>query len=90
MRANLQARTGGISEFVPLPFVHMESPIYLAGAARRGPTLRECILMHAVARLVLHPLITNIQASWWVMFLLYWYWQLLDGAAVVVLHGHLA
>jgi FO synthase len=59
-----QARTGGITEFVPLPFVHMESPIYLAGAARRGPTLRECVLLHAVARLVLHPLITNIQASW--------------------------
>jgi FO synthase len=59
-----QGRTGGIAEFVPLPFVHMESPIYLAGAARRGPTLRECVLLHAVARLVLHPLITNIQASW--------------------------
>ena len=60
----LQRETGGISEFVPLPFVHMEAPMYLRGRARRGPTLRETILMHAVARLVLHPLIPNIQASW--------------------------
>ncbi|GAB4814256.1 hypothetical protein N2152v2_001302 [Parachlorella kessleri] len=55
---------GIITEFVPLPFVHMEAPIYLKGRARRGPTLRECILMHAVSRLALHPHITNIQASW--------------------------
>lgn len=61
---DLQARTGGITEFVPLPFVHMEAPMYLRGLARKGPTLREAILMHAVARLVLHPLITNIQTSW--------------------------
>ena len=60
----LQARTGGISEFVPLPFVHMEAPIYLKGRARKGPTWREAILMHAVSRLALHPLITNIQVSW--------------------------
>jgi FO synthase len=60
----LQKRTGGITEFVPLPFVHMESPLYLKGKARRGPTLRETILMHAVARLALHPLIHNIQTSW--------------------------
>ena len=60
----LQARTGGFTEFVPLPFVHMEAPIYLKGRARRGPTFRETLLMHAVARLALHPLITNIQASW--------------------------
>jgi FO synthase len=60
----LQAKTAGFTEFVPLPFVHMEAPIYLKGRARRGPTFREAILMHAVARLVLHPLITNIQASW--------------------------
>ena len=60
----LQERTGGISEFVPLPFVHMEAPIYLKGRARKGPTFREAVLMHAVARLVLHPLITNIQVSW--------------------------
>ena len=60
----LQAETGGFTEFVPLPFVHMESPIYLKGRARRGPTFREAVLMHAVARLALHPLIPNIQASW--------------------------
>src|SRR6185312_1608188 len=60
----LQAETGGFTEFVPLPFVHMEAPIYLKGRARRGPTFREAVLMHAVARLALHPLIANIQASW--------------------------
>jgi FO synthase len=61
---DLQEETGGITEFVPLPFVHMEAPMYLRGMARKGPTLREAVLMHAVARLVLHPLITNIQTSW--------------------------
>ncbi len=61
---DLQAETGGFTEFVPLPFVHMESPIYLKGRSRRGPTFRETILMHAVARLVLHPHIQNIQTSW--------------------------
>ncbi len=61
---DLQARTGGFSEFVPLPFVASEAPMYLAGRARKGPTFREALLMHAVARLALHPLITNIQASW--------------------------
>jgi FO synthase len=60
----LQARTGGFTEFVPLPFVHMEAPMALKGQARRGPTFREARLMHAVARLVLHPHITNMQASW--------------------------
>src|SRR5262245_62441908 len=60
----LQARTGGFTEFVPLPFVHMQAPIYLKGQARKGPTFREAMLMHAVARLVLDPLIPNIQASW--------------------------
>jgi FO synthase len=60
----LQQRTGGFTEFVPLPFVHMEAPIALRGRSRIGPTFREALLMHAVARLVLHPLITNIQASW--------------------------
>jgi len=60
----LQRETGGFTEFVPLPFVHMEAPLYLRGKSRKGPTLREAILMHAVARLVLHPAITNIQASW--------------------------
>ena len=59
-----QARTGGFSELVPLPFVHMESPIYLKDGSRKGPTWRECLVLHATARLVLHPHITNIQASW--------------------------
>jgi len=59
-----QKRTGGFTEFVPLPFVHMEAPIFLQGRARPGPTFREALLMHAVARLALHPHITNIQASW--------------------------
>ena len=61
---DLQGRSGGITEFVPLPFVSQEAPIYLKGGARPGPTFREAILMHAVARIALHPLITNIQASW--------------------------
>jgi FO synthase len=60
----LQRRTGGFTEFVPLPFVHMEAPMYLKGKARRGPSFREAVLMHAVARLVFHGLIDNIQASW--------------------------
>lgn len=60
----LQARTGGFTEFVPLPFVHMEAPIARKGLTRRGPTFREARLMHAVARLALHPLIPNIQVSW--------------------------
>jgi FO synthase len=60
----IQARTAGISEFVPLPFVHMEAPMALKGKARLGPTFREVRLMHAVARLALHPLIPNIQTSW--------------------------
>ena len=61
---NLQVKTGGFTEFVPLPFVHMEAPVFLKGKARKGPTFRESLLMHAVARLVLHPVIQNIQASW--------------------------
>ena len=61
---DLAERTGGFTEFVPLPFVHMESPMYLRGRARRGPTLREAVLMHAVARLALDPWIANIQTSW--------------------------
>ena len=60
----LQSRTGGFTEFVPLPFVHMEAPMYRRGGARKGPTWRESILMHAVARLALHPHISNIQVSW--------------------------
>ncbi|MEO9189882.1 MAG: 5-amino-6-(D-ribitylamino)uracil--L-tyrosine 4-hydroxyphenyl transferase CofH, partial [Acetobacteraceae bacterium] len=61
---DLQAETGGFTEFVPLPFVHMEAPMYLRGLSRKGPTFREAILMHAIGRLALHPLIPNIQASW--------------------------
>jgi len=60
----LQEKSGGITEFVPLPFVHMEAPLFHRGRARRGPTYRETILMHAVARLALNPLIVNIQTSW--------------------------
>jgi FO synthase len=60
----LQSRTGGFTEFVPLPVVPMATPIYLTGRSRSGPTLREALLMHAVSRLALHPVITNIQTSW--------------------------
>jgi CofH subfamily radical SAM domain protein len=60
----LQARTGGFTEFVPLPFVHMASPIYLQRKSRRGPTFRETLLMHAVARIAYHGSIDNVQASW--------------------------
>jgi len=60
----LAAETGRVTEFVPLPFIPMEAPIYRRGAARRGPTFRECVAVHAVARLVLHPHVVNIQASW--------------------------
>ncbi|MCC6195828.1 MAG: 5-amino-6-(D-ribitylamino)uracil--L-tyrosine 4-hydroxyphenyl transferase CofH [Burkholderiales bacterium] len=60
----LQTRTGGFTEFVPLPFVPMQTPIYLKGRARNGATLRESVLMHAVARLALHPVLPNVQASW--------------------------
>jgi FO synthase len=61
---DLQSETGGFTELVPLPFVHMEAPLYRRGRARKGPTWREAVLMHAVARLVLHPVIRNIQVSW--------------------------
>ncbi len=61
---DLQAETGGFTEFVPLPFVHMEAPLWRAGRTRSGPTWREALLMHSVARLALHPLIPNVQASW--------------------------
>jgi FO synthase len=60
----LQAQTFGFTEFVPLPFVPMEAPMQLRGQSRFGPTFREAVLMHAVARLALHPLIPNIQTSW--------------------------
>jgi FO synthase len=59
-----QRRSGGFTELVPLPFVHMEAPIYLRGRARPGPTFREALLVHAAGRLALHPWITNVQASW--------------------------
>ena len=61
---DLQAETGGFTEFVPLPFVHMEAPMWRRSHSRSGPSAREVLLMHAVARLVLHPLIPHIQASW--------------------------
>ena len=61
---DLQIRSEGFTEFVPLPFVAQMAPIYRRGQSRRGPTFREAVLMHAVSRLVLHPYITNIQASW--------------------------
>lgn len=60
----IQRRTGGFTEFVPLPFVHMASPIYLRGQARPGPTWDEVVLVHAVARLAFDGLMNNIQASW--------------------------
>jgi 7,8-didemethyl-8-hydroxy-5-deazariboflavin synthase CofH subunit/7,8-didemethyl-8-hydroxy-5-deazariboflavin synthase CofG subunit len=60
----LQRETGGFTEFVGLPFVHMAAPIYLKRASRRGPTWREVVLMHAIARIVYDGLIDNIQASW--------------------------
>jgi len=61
---DLQHRTGGFTEFVPLPFVHMEAPIYLRGGARRGPTFGELLAMHAVGRIALHPWFENVQVSW--------------------------
>jgi len=61
---DIQVGTHGFTEFVPLPFVPMEAPLYLKGRARMGPTFREVMLMHAVARLALHGQIDNIQASW--------------------------
>ena len=62
--AELQERTGGFTEFVPLPFVHHNSPVYLAGIARPGPTMRDNRAVHAVARLLLHGRIDHIQCSW--------------------------
>jgi FO synthase len=60
----LQKKTGGFTEFVPLPFVPTEAPVYLKGKSRKGPTFRESLLMHAVARIALHTHINNIQTSW--------------------------
>ncbi len=75
----LQERTGGFTEFVPLPFVHMEAPIYREGRARPGPTWDEVVLLHAVARLALDGLVGNIQASWVKLGL--------DGAAALLRSG---
>jgi FO synthase len=61
---DLQKETGGFTEFVPLPFVHMASPIYLQRKARRGPTFREALLMHAVGRIAYDGWVPNIQVSW--------------------------
>ena len=61
---DLQKETGGFTEFVPLPFVHMATPLYLTKKARRGPTFRETLLMHAVPRIAYRGLIDNIQTSW--------------------------
>ncbi len=62
--AALARGCGGFTEFVPLPFVHTSAPIYLAGVARPGPTLRDNVAVHAVARIMLHGRIDNIQTSW--------------------------
>ncbi|WP_424294048.1 bifunctional FO biosynthesis protein CofGH [Gordonia sp. (in: high G+C Gram-positive bacteria)] len=61
---DIQDRTGGFTEFVPLPFVHQSSPLYLAGASRPGPTRRENRAVHALARLMLHGRIDHVQTSW--------------------------
>jgi len=61
---SLQKRTGGFTEFITLPFIHMASPIYLQRNARRGMTFREVLLMHAVGRIAYHGLIDNVQVSW--------------------------
>jgi FO synthase len=62
--ARIQEETGGFTEFVPLPFVHQNSPIYLAGKARPGPTFEENRRMHAVARILLRDRVDNVQVSW--------------------------
>jgi FO synthase len=61
---DIQAETGGFTEFVPLPFVHMGAPLFLQGRSRKGPTLAEAVKMHAVGRIALHGYIGNIQVSW--------------------------
>lgn len=75
----LQAETGGITEFVPLPLVHMEAPMYRRGQSRKGPTWREAVMMHSVARLALHGQIGSIQCSWVKLGV--------DGAAAVLAAG---
>jgi len=62
--ASIQADTGGFTEFVPLPFVHRNAPIYLAGKARPGPSFDDDLRMHAVARILLDGVIHNVQVSW--------------------------
>jgi FO synthase len=62
--ARIQERTGGFTEFVTLPFIHTNAPVYLAGIARPGPTMRDNRAVTAMARLLLHPHIRNIQTSW--------------------------
>lgn len=76
---NLQLETGGITEFVPLPLVHMEAPFYRKGQSRKGPTWRESVMMHAVARLALNGAINSIQVSWVKLGM--------DGAAAVLAAG---
>jgi FO synthase len=61
---DIQADTGGFTEFVPLPFVHMGAPLFLQGRSRSGPTLAESLKMHAVGRIALHGYIDNVQVSW--------------------------
>jgi FO synthase len=76
---DLQLDTGGITEFVPLPLVHMEAPFYRKGQSRKGPTWRESVMMHAVARLALNGAINSIQVSWVKLGM--------DGAAAVLAAG---
>lgn len=75
----LQTETGGFTEFVPLPLVHMEAPFYRRGQSRKGPSWREALMMHAVARLALHGQINSIQCSWVKLGV--------DGAAAVLAAG---
>jgi FO synthase len=75
----LQLETGGFTEFVPLPFVHMEAPMFKRDQARRGPTWRETVLMHAISRLALNGAIDSIQCSWVKLGL--------DGAAAMLAAG---
>ena len=76
---HLQGETGGFTEFVPLPYVHMESPMYRRGQSRKGPTWREALMMHAVARIALYGRIDSIQCSWVKLGL--------DGAAATLAAG---
>ena len=61
---SIQERTGGFTEFIPLPFIHHQSPIYLAGVARPGPEFRDILAVHAMARLMLHEAVDHVQCSW--------------------------